>query len=74
MHACAAGGEIVNGHITRLYVPLRWVGGMAQVQVVQQGLLDHQAVMALFTPEYSQMPPRAQIPTWMVEDTELMEA
>ena len=71
---CSRGGEIVNRHINRLYVPLRWVGAMAQVQVVQPGLSDHQVAMAVFTPEYLQMPPRARKPTWMMKDRELMEA
>ena len=47
---------------------------MSQVQVVQMGLSDHQAVMRFFTPEYLQLPPRTRLPTWMLENKELMEA
>ena len=67
-------GGGVRRRIDRPYVPLRWVEAMMQVQVVQLGLSEQQAVMAVFTPEYLQMLPRARIPTWMAEDRELMEA
>ena len=68
------GGEVVQQRIDEVYVSLRWVGAMSQVQVVQVRVSDHQAVMAAFTPEYLQLPPRKRIPIWMLEDKELMEA
>ena len=67
-------GEVVSRRIDHIYVPLRWVGAMTQVQVVQRGVSHHKAVMAVFTPEYLQLPPRARVPTWMLEDWGLMEA
>ena len=48
---CSRGGKVVSRRIDRTYVPLRWVRAMAQVQVVQLVVSDHQAVMAVFTPE-----------------------
>ena len=65
---------MVQPRIDRVYVPLRWVGAMSHVQLVHMGLSDHEAVLTMFTPEYLQMPPRTRLPTWMLEDKELMEA
>ena len=42
--------------------------------MVQLGVSDYEAVMAVFTPEYLQMPPCARVPAWMLEDGELIEA
>ena len=62
-HLCS-GWDIVLRPIDRVYVPLRWVGAMSQVQVVQM----------VFTLEYLQLPPQTCLPIWMLEDQGLMEA
>ena len=68
------GGDMVQRQLDKVYVPLRWVGAMSHVQLVHMELSDHQAAMTMFTPEYMPLPPRTCLPTWMLEDKELMEA
>ena len=67
------GGALVQRRIDRVHVPLLWARAPSQVQVVQLGVSDRRVVMVEFVLEYLQLPPRARIPTCVVQDQELME-